>query len=78
MNETRVLLANIDKLRQNNGFFAQVMVAPDFDPVSMEWLRKQAELIKSVTPERVQKAARTYLRPNKTWSASMLPTAAGD
>jgi len=69
-------IANLEKARQNNGYFTQLLIAPKLDPQSLQWLRTQPELLKAVTPERVQHAAQKYLLSDKAWKAMMLPQAA--
>ncbi len=67
------MLAGIDKSRQTNAFFAQLLVAPDVDPLLSEWIRKLPEYIKAVTPQRVQAVAQKYLIQDKEWKAVMMP-----
>jgi zinc protease len=73
-------LANLEKARQNNGYFTQLLIAPKLDPQSLQWLRTQPELLKAVTPERVQRVAQKYLLSDKAWKAMMQPqgTVSGD
>jgi zinc protease len=68
-------LATLSKLQQSNEFWSRELLSPDVDPQYSEWMRKQADYIKAVTPERVHAAAVKYLVNDKAWKAVMVPTA---
>jgi len=70
------MLAAISKQQQNNEFWSRSLTSTDVDPQCAEWLRKQADYIKSVNPERVHAVVKKYLLSDKEWKAVMMP--AGD
>ncbi|MES1196320.1 MAG: insulinase family protein, partial [Steroidobacter sp.] len=72
------MLAGISKQRQSNDYWSRVIESPDVDPQYLEWIRKQDDYIKAVTPERVLAVAKKYLVNDKAWKAVMLPTVGTD
>ena len=69
------LLSTLSKQQQSNDFWSRVLISSEVDPQYSEWIRKQADYIKAVTPERVHAVAQKYLANDKAWKAVMVPTA---
>ena len=67
------MLAGISKAHQSNEFWSRTLVSPEIDAKYAEWVGKQEEYIKAVTPERVHAVAQKYLVNDKAWKAVMVP-----